>query len=70
MRAGRHEKDMADMWTIQGGSARLDGIRTFPFPVELSVGGVGMQVGPMGDRPHLARRRRRWSACTASTSMS
>ncbi|WP_432117802.1 AraC family transcriptional regulator [Streptomyces sp. bgisy032] len=25
-----------------------DGIRTFPFPVELSVGGVGMQVGPMG----------------------
>jgi AraC-like DNA-binding protein/mannose-6-phosphate isomerase-like protein (cupin superfamily) len=35
--------DMADR-TIQGG----DGIRTFPFPVELSVGGVGMQVGPMG----------------------
>ncbi|MEU6905029.1 helix-turn-helix domain-containing protein [Streptomyces coeruleorubidus] len=34
---------MADR-TIQGG----DGIRTFPFPVELSVGGVGMQVGPMG----------------------
>lgn len=28
----------------QGG----DGIDTFPFPVELSVGGVGMQVGPMG----------------------
>ncbi|WP_330281688.1 helix-turn-helix domain-containing protein [Streptomyces sp. NBC_00588] len=27
----------------QGG----DGIRTFPFPVELSVGGVGMQTGPM-----------------------
>ncbi|MGC0207325.1 helix-turn-helix domain-containing protein [Streptomyces levis] len=25
-----------------------DGIRTFPFPVELSVGGVGMQIGPMG----------------------
>ncbi|MFD9430201.1 helix-turn-helix domain-containing protein [Streptomyces sp. NPDC060002] len=25
-----------------------EGIRTFPFPVELSVGGVGMQVGPMG----------------------
>ncbi|MEV6762809.1 AraC family transcriptional regulator [Streptomyces sp. NPDC051105] len=25
-----------------------DGIRTFPFPVDLSVGGVGMQVGPMG----------------------
>ncbi|MDQ1014880.1 AraC-like DNA-binding protein/mannose-6-phosphate isomerase-like protein (cupin superfamily) [Streptomyces afghaniensis] len=35
--------DMADR-SIQGG----DGIRTFPFPVELSVGGVGMQVGPMG----------------------
>ncbi|MFI8191301.1 AraC family transcriptional regulator [Streptomyces sp. NPDC085946] len=25
------------------------GIRTFPFPVDLSVLGVGMQVGPMGD---------------------
>ncbi|WP_282701359.1 AraC family transcriptional regulator [Streptomyces sp. CC219B] len=25
-----------------------DGIRTFPFPVDLSVLGVGMQVGPMG----------------------
>ncbi|MER6072879.1 AraC family transcriptional regulator [Streptomyces sp. NPDC001817] len=25
-----------------------DGIRTFPFPAELAVGGVGMQVGPMG----------------------
>ncbi|MFI8889769.1 helix-turn-helix domain-containing protein [Streptomyces paradoxus] len=34
---------MADR-SIQGG----DGIDTFPFPVELSVGGVGMQVGPMG----------------------
>ncbi|MEU0166616.1 AraC family transcriptional regulator [Streptomyces iakyrus] len=34
---------MADR-NIQGG----DGIDTFPFPVELSVGGVGMQVGPMG----------------------
>ncbi|MFD5232649.1 helix-turn-helix domain-containing protein [Streptomyces qaidamensis] len=34
---------MADRNT-QGG----DGIDTFPFPVELSVGGVGMQVGPMG----------------------
>ncbi|MEU1185409.1 AraC family transcriptional regulator [Streptomyces sp. NPDC005820] len=31
----------------QGGTAD-DGIRTLPFPVELSVGGVGMQVGPMG----------------------
>jgi AraC-like DNA-binding protein len=35
--------DIADRG-IQGG----DGIDTFPFPVELSVGGVGMQVGPMG----------------------
>ncbi|MFF6911507.1 helix-turn-helix domain-containing protein [Streptomyces sp. NPDC012466] len=34
---------MADR-SIQDG----DGIDTFPFPVELSVGGVGMQVGPMG----------------------
>ncbi|MZF89985.1 AraC family transcriptional regulator [Streptomyces sp. SID5643] len=34
---------MADR-NIEGG----DGIDTFPFPVELSVGGVGMQVGPMG----------------------
>jgi AraC-like DNA-binding protein len=40
---------MADR-TIQGGDSDggVDGIRTFPFPVELSVGGVGMQVGPMG----------------------
>ena len=40
---------MADR-TIQGGDSDggMDGIRTFPFPVELSVGGVGMQVGPMG----------------------
>ena len=36
--------------TIQGGDGDggVDGIRTFPFPVELSVGGVGMQVAPMG----------------------
>jgi AraC-like DNA-binding protein len=39
---------MADR-TIQGGAGDggVDGIRTFPFPVELSVGGVGMQIGPM-----------------------
>ncbi|MFF5533261.1 AraC family transcriptional regulator [Streptomyces cinerochromogenes] len=30
------------------GQAEGDGIRTFPFPAELAVGGVGMQVGPMG----------------------
>ncbi|MGW0988335.1 helix-turn-helix domain-containing protein [Streptomyces sp. NPDC002486] len=35
---------MADR-TIQDG----DGIDTFPFPVGLSVGGVGMQIAPMGD---------------------
>ncbi|MFE1250625.1 helix-turn-helix domain-containing protein [Streptomyces sp. NPDC058735] len=34
---------MADRGAQGGG-----GIRTFPFPVELSVGRVGMQVGPMG----------------------
>ncbi|WP_458246541.1 helix-turn-helix domain-containing protein [Streptomyces sp. MAI_2237] len=36
--------------SIQGGDGDggVDGIRTFPFPVELSVRGVGMQVGPMG----------------------
>ncbi|MFD5595204.1 helix-turn-helix domain-containing protein [Streptomyces griseorubiginosus] len=44
---------MADRTTqgsIQGGAGdgQVDGIRTFPFPVELSVCGVGMQVGPMG----------------------
>ncbi|MHC3468991.1 helix-turn-helix domain-containing protein [Streptomyces sp. 7R007] len=40
---------MADR-TIQGGEGEggVDGIRTFPFPSELSVCGVGMQVGPMG----------------------
>ncbi|QNP69160.1 AraC family transcriptional regulator [Streptomyces roseirectus] len=39
---------MADR-TIQGGEgdAAVTGIRTFPFPVEISVAGVGMQVGPM-----------------------
>ncbi|MCX4885094.1 MULTISPECIES: AraC family transcriptional regulator [unclassified Streptomyces] len=39
---------MADR-TIQGGDddGQVDGIRTFPFPVELSVGGVGIQAGPM-----------------------
>ncbi|MHC5905007.1 helix-turn-helix domain-containing protein [Streptomyces sp. S6] len=39
---------MADR-TIQGGEGDgpVTGIRTFPFPVGLSVAGVGMQVGPM-----------------------
>ncbi|MDN3246519.1 AraC family transcriptional regulator [Streptomyces mutabilis] len=31
-----------------GGPKDGDGIRTFPFPVDLSLLGVGMQVGPMG----------------------
>ncbi|MFE9835922.1 helix-turn-helix domain-containing protein [Streptomyces sp. NPDC005551] len=38
---------MADI-TSQGGSRGQEGIKTFPFPVDLSVSGVGMQVGPMG----------------------
>ncbi|MET7683572.1 AraC family transcriptional regulator [Streptomyces sp. NPDC005423] len=38
---------MADR-TIQGGAGDGQVIRTFPFPVDLSVAGVGMQVGPMG----------------------
>lgn len=40
---------MADR-TIQGGEGDgpVAGIRTFPFPAELSVAGVGMRVGPMG----------------------
>ncbi|MFJ8110506.1 helix-turn-helix domain-containing protein [Streptomyces sp. NPDC096132] len=46
--ADRHSQD-----TQEG-----DGIRTFPFPVELSVGGVGVQVGPMGTG-------RRWHAAGA-----
>ncbi|MGW5430491.1 helix-turn-helix domain-containing protein [Streptomyces sp. NPDC004059] len=33
----------------EGPSAGGEGIRTFPFPTELAVGGVGMQVVPMGD---------------------
>lgn len=45
-RLRQHETDMAGMVDtgVQGG----DAIRTFPFPVDLSVLGVGMQVGPMG----------------------
>ncbi|WP_206328767.1 AraC family ligand binding domain-containing protein, partial [Streptomyces sp. Tu 4128] len=35
---------MADENSQDGG----DGIRTFPFPVDLSLLGVGMQIGPMG----------------------
>lgn len=32
----------------EGASAGGEGIKTFPFPTELAVGGVGMQIGPMG----------------------
>lgn len=45
---------MADRTTQGGagggmdGDGGVDGIRTFPFPVELSACGVGMQIGPMG----------------------
>ncbi|MER5433594.1 AraC family transcriptional regulator [Streptomyces sp. NPDC002588] len=39
---------MADRYPQDGGRRDGDAIRTFPFPAELSVGGVGMQVGPMG----------------------
>ncbi|MGW4566951.1 AraC family ligand binding domain-containing protein, partial [Streptomyces sp. NPDC004561] len=39
---------MADTRPQAGGAgADGDGIRTFPFPTELAVGGVGMQIGPM-----------------------
>ncbi|MFK4104584.1 helix-turn-helix domain-containing protein [Streptomyces sp. NPDC019531] len=41
--------DRTSQDSIQGGDGDggVDGIRTFPFPIELSVCGVGMQVGPM-----------------------
>ncbi|MFE1996451.1 helix-turn-helix transcriptional regulator [Streptomyces parvulus] len=39
---------MADKNGRGGGDGGGDGIRTFPFPVDLSLLGVGMQVGPMG----------------------
>ncbi|MGW1168626.1 helix-turn-helix domain-containing protein [Streptomyces sp. NPDC002550] len=32
----------------EGSGADGEGIKTFPFPAELAVGGVGMQIGPMG----------------------
>ncbi|MFF3873681.1 helix-turn-helix domain-containing protein [Streptomyces sp. NPDC001978] len=35
--------------TVKGDGDGGDGIRTFPFPVDLSVCGVGMQVARMGD---------------------
>lgn len=51
---------MADR-TIQGGEGDgpVAGIRTFPFPADLSVAGVGMQVGPMnaGRAWHAAEAR-------------
>jgi AraC-like DNA-binding protein len=38
----------AEVGAEGGAKGGAEGISTFPFPVELSVGGVGMQVGPMG----------------------
>jgi AraC-like DNA-binding protein len=38
---------MADRTTQDDGVWDGDRIRTFPFPIDLSVGGVGMQAGPM-----------------------
>ncbi|MDQ0936890.1 AraC-like DNA-binding protein [Streptomyces turgidiscabies] len=46
----RQEKDMTDRTTRDAGQGTIrdtGGIRTFPFPVDLSVLGVGMQVGAM-----------------------
>ncbi|MEU0251855.1 AraC family transcriptional regulator [Streptomyces sp. NPDC006184] len=34
--------------TEHDGTTEHDGIRTFPFPADLAVGGVGLQIGPMG----------------------
>ncbi|WP_393097003.1 helix-turn-helix domain-containing protein [Streptomyces sp. LN325] len=41
---------MADRTTQggAGGEEAQDGIRTFPFPTDLSLSGVGMQIGAMG----------------------
>jgi AraC-like DNA-binding protein len=48
-RQGRHEKDMTGRTPqCEGSHADSEGIRTFPFPTELAVGGVGIQIGPMG----------------------
>ncbi len=38
----------ADIQSGSGGADGGDGIRTFPFPVDLSLLGVGMHVGPLG----------------------
>ncbi|MBL1086033.1 AraC family transcriptional regulator [Streptomyces actinomycinicus] len=34
--------------TGDGANPDRDGIRTLPFPADLAVGGVGMQIGPLG----------------------
>ncbi|KOT94633.1 MULTISPECIES: helix-turn-helix transcriptional regulator [Streptomyces] len=44
--ADEHHQDGEGGRGADGGSG--EGIRTFPFPVDLSLLGVGMQVGPMG----------------------
>ncbi|MFB0615946.1 helix-turn-helix domain-containing protein [Streptomyces sp. AGS-58] len=38
----------ADAGSGDDGTSDDDGIRTFPFPADLAVGGVGLQIGPMG----------------------
>ncbi|MFF1281289.1 helix-turn-helix domain-containing protein [Streptomyces sp. NPDC058299] len=43
---GTHQA--ADAGTGDDGATEHDGIRTFPFPADLAVGGVGLQIGPMG----------------------
>ncbi|MFI6334021.1 AraC family transcriptional regulator [Streptomyces sp. NPDC050535] len=46
----RNTQDGAMAEGRPGGAGHLpeDGIRTFPFPADLSVSGVGMQIGAMG----------------------
>ncbi len=63
---------MADRTTQggAGGEGDRDGIRTFPSPVDLSLSGVGMQVGAMGTGRVSSTWTPRWTACTASTSTS
>ena len=42
---------MKDTGIRHGGDSEGRGrIRTFPFPADLSLSGVGLQIGPMGDR--------------------
>ncbi|MFK4145051.1 helix-turn-helix domain-containing protein [Streptomyces sp. NPDC004065] len=47
---GAARRRTADAGTRDDGRDRA-GIRTFPFPVDLSLRGVGLRVGPMGTDP-------------------